>query len=186
MSKTKAIAKERTIYDNYDPEEVYSDETIIEMARECEWVAEDEEVTDSMIWSWRDEQMEMDWEDTKEALSEFWEGKTAVILGTVGVWHGTYKIKAEEGKWWTLFERAIKDCDYIKLWDENGHFYLRCSHHDGTHKFEFKVKPEGKRYLTLPRYAEKVWGSPVRQYEKPTKENMKRALVNIASSQYSA
>ena len=32
-----------------------------------------------------------------------------------------------------------KDCDYVKVWSENGHLYVQASHHDGTHNVELKL-----------------------------------------------
>lgn len=183
---TNRTPKARVIYDNYDPCETYTDDDLIEMARECEWVNEDEEITDDMLWKWRYEEVANDWDNEAYELSRFWENKTAVFLGSVGLWHGVYTIKPEEGKWWQLFYKAIEDCDYWRIYDENGHMYLTCSHHDGTNHFEIKMKPEGKRYYVLPRYAETVYGSKAREWEPLTKANIVAKLNNEASSFYSA
>ena len=46
-----------------------------------------------------------------------------------------------------LFVEFFKDCAYVKIWDENGHLYLTCSHHDGTCHFEIKeITDEGYEY----------------------------------------
>lgn len=178
------IAKERIIYDNYDPWGTYSDEDIKEMALECEWVDDIEEITDSMIEQWRYEEMETDWENEREMLSKYFDGKEVEFIGAVGLWHGTYKAK-ERGEFWKLFDKAMTDCDYFRIYDENGHLYLTCSHHDGTNHFEIKVVTE-KGYTILPRFAEKVYGCKAREYEPITKGGLIDKLNNQASSRYSA
>lgn len=58
----KKIAKERIIYNNYNLWDDYPDDEIDTIARECEWVDEDEEITDEMRTEWRYRQTEWDWE----------------------------------------------------------------------------------------------------------------------------
>ena len=204
------IVKEREIYNNYDLWKKYPDDELKEMALEYDWVDEEDEITDSMLMDWRYQEDETDWECEKEMLTDFFKGKTVGFFGEVGLWHGVYKA-GKIGEFWNLFYDAIKDCDYIKLYDENGHFYLTCSHHDGTCHFEVKeITDEGrdylerwednwgdkrseqhvhnqiyKRYSKLPNYAHEVFGCPKRQYEPQSKERFRRMLNNQAKSFYS-
>ena len=204
------IVKEREIYNNYDLWEKYPDDELKEMALEYDWVDEEDEITDSMLMDWRYQEDEADWECEKEMLTDFFKGKTVGFFGEVGLWHGVYKA-GKIGEFWNLFYDAIKDCDYIKLYDENGHFYLTCSHHDGTCHFEVKeITDEGrdylerwednwgdkrteqhvhnqifKRYSKLPNYAHEVFGCPKRQYEPQSKEGFRRMFNNQAKSFYS-
>ena len=208
---TNRTPKARVIYDNYDLDSNYPDSDLDEMAREYGWVDEDEEITDDMRWQWRYREDEDDWECEKERLNEHFEGKTVGFFGEVGRWDGVYKV-GEIGKFWPLFNKAITDCDYIRIYDENGHMYLTCSHHDGTCHFEIKEvtdagveyedrynenwndKRKGhevmtqifKRYSKLPRFAEKVYGCKPREYEPLTKANIVTKLNNAARSFYSA
>ena len=204
------IAKERVIYDNYYLWETYPDEEIIENARENGWIDEDEEPTDNQIWEWRYEWDQCDWDDAWYELRKFFEGKTVGFFGEIGLWYGVGKAGAI-GNFETLYYKAIEDCDYIKIYDENGHLYLTCSHHDGTCHFEIKVlTTEGreyldrwewgndnrtqrqcheqiyKRYSKLPRYAEKVMGCKAREYIKPDKTDFINKLNNMARSNYCA
>ena len=205
------IAKERTIFDNYDLDNNYPEDEIKEMALELGWVEDEEEITDEMIWNWRYQESEDDWDCERERIDEFFEGKIVGFFGEVGLWHGVYKA-GKIGEFWELFHSAIKDCDYIKIYDENGHMYLTCSHHDGTNHFEIKeLTKEGKEYLErwednwndkraekevhnqiykryskIPRYAEKVFGCKAREFEESTKGKLIDKLNNIASSRYSA
>lgn len=204
------IAKERVIYDNYDLWEQYPDEEIDTIARECEWVDEDEEITNEMRNEWRYQEDETNWDAEKEMLEDFFNGKTVGFFGEVGLWHGTYKC-GDIGEFWNLFYKATDNCNYIKIYDENGHMYLTCSHHDGTNHFEIKILNDDaedyydrwsygtdnrkeyevitqiyKRYSKIPRFAEKVYGCKVREYEPITKGRLIDKLNNQARSNYCA
>ena len=94
-----------------------------------------------------------------------------------------------------MITKAGKDCEYFHYYDVNGHFYLRCSHHDGTNLFEIrKVTEKGMdyyerwesapytdkrserdihkalidRYTVLPNYAHEVWGCKRREFVENT------------------
>lgn len=208
MNKTP---KARAIYDNYDLWEKYPDETLMEIARECEWIEDDEEVTDEILMRWRYQEDENDWDNVKYELNNFFKGKTVGFFGNVGRWDGTYAV-GEIGEFWKLYDKAIEDCGYVRIYDENGHLYLTCSHHDGTCHFEIKfVSEKGEKYLdnwennwndkrkvgyvygkifdkysTLPRFAQKVYGCKAREYEPITKANIISKLNNRAKSFYTA
>lgn len=205
------IAKERIIYDNYNLETMYPDDELKSEARECGWVDEDEEITNDMLWNWRYEESQADWECAFEELKKFFESETVGFFGSVGRWDGIYKA-GKIGDFEQLFWRAIEDCDYFKFYDENGHLYLTCSHHDGTCHFEIKILTDKgreylenweddwndkrkeeyvhdqifKRYSKLPRFAEKVYGCKAREYEPITKGRLIEMLNNQAKSRYSA
>lgn len=204
------IAKERIIYNNYNPWDTYPDDVLKEMALECGWVDNEDEITEEMLCQWRFEEMDNDWDNEKEMLENFFEGKTVGFFGSVGLWHGIYKC-GDIGEFWTLYYKAIKDCDYIKIYDENGHMYLTCSHHDGTNHFEIKILNDDaedyydrwsygtdnrkeyevitqiyKRYSKIPRYMQSVYGCKAREYEPITKGGLINKLNNQASSRYSA
>ena len=205
------IAKERVVYDNYDLWEQYPDEVLKEMALDCGWVDDEEEITDNMLCEWRYEESEVDWDNAKYEIDNFFKGKRVGFFGEVGRWDGVNKA-GKIGEFWDLFYKATEDCGYIKIYDENGHLYLTCSHHDGTCHFEIKeITDDGydylerweynwddkrteqavhgqiyKRYSRLPRFAEKVYGCKAREYEPQSKEGFKRMLSNQASSRYSA
>ena len=106
------IAKERVIYDNYDLWEQYPDEEIDTIARECEWVDEDEEITNEMRNEWRYQEDETNWDAEKEMLEDFFNGKTVGFFGEVGLWHGTYKC-GDIGEFWNLFYKATDNCNYM-------------------------------------------------------------------------
>lgn len=206
------IPATRTIYDNYYLWENYTDEDI-----KCQLMengVEEEDITDNMIWEERYFYDELDWEDTKGTLKDFFlnHGNKWMIFGEVGRWNGTYKAGTLFDTFDDFFYEATKDCDYIRFYDENGHLYLTCSHHDGTCHYEIKeVTEEGvdylerweekwndkrseeyvhtqifNRYSRLPRFAERVYGAKRFEYEPITKGKLVEILNNQAKSFYSA
>ena len=196
------IAKERIIFDNYD---IISDEDVKEIILENGY--EEDEITDSLISSYRYSLEEDDWYNAKCELTDFFNDKTVGFFGNVGRWDGVYKA-GRTGEFWDLYYKATEDCDYIKIYDENGHLYLTCSHHDGTCHFEIKIITDKgndylnrwswdlddkrslqhchtqifNRYSLLPRFAEKVYGCPAREYEQSTKASLINKLNNQARS----
>ena len=206
------VPKERIIYNNYDLWDKYSDECLTEMAHECGWIDDDEEPTDNQLIAWRYEEDSIDWDAEKEMLDNFFKNVNYIgFFGEIGRWNGVYRGGKIDTDFWKLFDDAITDCDYIKIYDENGHLYLTCSHHDGTCHFEIKeITDEGyeyydrwnynwndnrkesqvmdqiyKRYSRLPNYANKVFGCKKREYKPATKEVLTAKLNNKAKSFYS-
>ena len=198
------IAKERIIFNNYDVSDAY------ENAKQFLIEEGNEEPTDNEIWDQVRFDEECNWEAEKDMLDDFFEGKTVGFFGEVGRWDGVYK-GGRIGDFWDCYYKAISDCDYIKIYDENGHLYLTCSHHDGTCHFEIKIITEKgsdylnnweyswsnhktkeeiytqifNRYSRLPRFAEKVYGCKAREFEESTKEKLIKKLNNKAMSFYS-
>jgi hypothetical protein len=178
-------AAERIIYNNYDLWEDYAED-----AREI-LTENGEEITDEKIWDQIDFQNEINWEDAQGALTDFFDGENWILFGYTGRWDGNYKAGCVFDDFMKMFYTAAKDCDYVKFWDENGHFYLMCSHHDGTNTYEIrKITDRGseylknweynwsdsrteeyihdqiiKRYSTLPHFAHKVYGCPKIAYK---------------------
>lgn len=205
------VASERVIYDNYDLWNKYPDDELKEMAIDCGWINEDEidEISDYRMTDWRYALDADDWDIVKEELTKFFENKKVGFFGEVGRWNGVYKA-GKIGEFWDLFDTAITDCHYIRLYDENGHLYLTCSHHDGTCHFEIKeITEKGseylenweydwndnrseqyvhnqifKRYSHVPNYAHKCYGAKVREYKPMDKASIIDKLNNQARSFY--
>lgn len=129
--------KERVIYNNYDLWEDYS-EDVRDLLIE-EYGYNPNEITDNIIWDEIYNQDRLNWDDEHERLKEFFtEHGYFMVRGYVDRWDGKYAAGAVFSDFDSMFYDAIKDCDYWKIWDENGHLYLKCSHHDGTNLFEIK------------------------------------------------
>jgi hypothetical protein len=104
------------------------------------------DVSDQTIWEFIADIEHMDWDNMMCEIKHCFELKqinidyqSCVVIGTAGTWRG----KCEAGKVYKTIEDAIygvaENCDYIKVWCENGHLYIMASHHDGTHNFEIKL-----------------------------------------------
>lgn len=204
------IPKERTIYSNYDLYETYSDKDIKEILLENG--LEEDLITDEKMWEERYFLDECDWESAKEELKEFFlnNGNKWMLFGEVGRWNGVYKAGTLFDTFDDFFYEATKDCNYIHFYDENGHLYLTCSHHDGTCHYEIKeVTDKGveylenweydwndqrsreyvhtqifNRYSRLPRFAERVYGCKRFEYQSITKSALIGKLNNQAKSFY--
>lgn len=135
----KLKAKERVIYDNYALWENYPDNCIKEKLVEDGEYDNAEEISDDAIWKERNMLDESDWYQAKYELDEYFKDcKKLIAFGTCGLWHGNYAGGFLFDTFDELIKKIGKDCDYFKFHDENGHLYMQCSHHDGTHSIEIK------------------------------------------------
>ena len=127
--------KERVIYNNYDLWEDYADDCRELLTEEYD----EEDITDNMIWDEIYAQDSLNWDDEFYNLKDFFSGHGFfMIRGNVGRWDGTHAAGKIFSNFEDIFYEVTRDCAYIKMWDENGHFFLQCSHHDGTNIFEIK------------------------------------------------
>lgn len=199
------VPKERIIYNNYDVNSLY------EEAKDYLIEEGNENPTESEIWDEYYLQIQITWDDEKERLTEFFNNiDNIAFFGEVGRWDEIYKAGKIGSDFWKLFSEATRDCDYWKIWDENGHMYLTCSHHDGSCHFEIKeVTDKGREYLDnwednwndkrseayvhnkiyerysrTPRFAEKIYGCKRFEYEPVSKEVLIKQLANQAKSFY--
>ncbi len=175
---------ERVIYNNYDIYNKYREDAL-------EWFKEidNREPTENEIESYcRDLDYDA-WQTGKDELRKFFQdGDLWLLTGTMRLWDGDSQFNFVFQTFDEMLNRVGKDCDYFKFWDENGHFFIKCSHHDGTNYGEIKyITPKGKRlienwgstyskrydfsarelyeriykrYSTLPNYANKIYGCP--------------------------
>ena len=141
--------KERVIYNNYDLWEDYHEEA------QSLWEENNPDyyITDTDLWDYIYNMDTMEWENEHEQLKEFFNGYGYfMIRGSVGRWNGAFYGGKVYDDFDNMFYDAVENCDYIKIWDENGHFYIRCSHHDGTNVFEVKRITE-KAYNFIDNWA---------------------------------
>lgn len=143
----------------------------------------DSEVLEEMNFS-----EEIEWGNTKADLKNFFEDEEILVIGTVGRWNGTYSA----GKIISYDElhKCWSDCDYLEIYDEDGHMHINASHHDGNNHFEVKILTkrgrdyysrwnenwndsrseqeihtklaESSRYTHIPHFAREVYGCKTR------------------------
>lgn len=182
-------AKERIIFDNYNLWETYAED-----ATENLIYNGIKEPSEYDIWNEIYDMSYSEWDNTFYELEDFFDGRTWIAFGCCDLWNGSKDAGTIFTDFEKFFYKAIKDCNYWKIYDVNGHLYFECSHHDGTNFYEIKRLTEKgvqyienweynwndtrteqyvhnklvEKYSTLPRYAEKMWGCPKVEYEKET------------------
>ena len=141
------MSKKREIYNNYDLWEKYTDEDMLELALANDMIEDGDEATDEILDNLRYDEDAIEWENVWGELKRFFKDKEVIFFGNVGRWDGTYA-GGKTGEFEKLYHEAVRDCMYVNIYEENGHMYLECSHHDGTNFFEIKeVTDKGKQYL---------------------------------------
>ena len=183
--------KKRFVFSNYNQLDRYNN------AREELIALYGEIPTEAETWEYADELTRIEWADERQNLHTFFNGDSWLAMGSVGLWTGNHAAGTVFDNWDEFFHSATKDCDYWEIWDENGHLYMRCSHHDGTNYFEIKrlsrrgvevlenwefdytnETPEEIMHETLwgcnlfsglPHFAHTVYGCPKQEMEDETK-----------------
>jgi len=142
MTKCKT-PKKRTIYDNYNVDEY------MEEAKQYLIDNDNENPSEEEIWSECYIIDELNWNDAKWELEKFFDnGSKWILQGFTGRWYGAARGGFLFDNFMDAYNKATKDCDYVHIYDENGHFYIQCSHHDGTNLYEIKeVTEDGIGYL---------------------------------------
>lgn len=105
-------------------------------AEEEGWVSIDE-IPDCVVYHEMDEERRREWEDFKADMEYVFNKDCYLLTGTCGRWDGP----AQGGKFIHNFDdlmECIRHLDYVKFYDENGHFYIRGYHHDGSDSYEMK------------------------------------------------
>ena len=180
--------KRRLIYSNFC-DEWYTEEDarmfLFETSAEEEGWETEEDIPEDRVWDQICIQEEFGWDDEKVELKRFFDGSEWILQGSLGLWNR----RGRGGFVFSSFDelsRAWDDCDYIRLYDENGHFFIDAAHHDGTNCYEVKrLTGKGKEYVenhmydsdeevhdvvfnsnffsALPHYAHNVYGCKVRE-----------------------
>lgn len=180
--------KRRMIYSNFYDEWCTEEDArmyLFETSAEEEGWETEEDIPDDRVWDQICIQEEFGWDDEKVELKRFFDGGEWILQGSLGLWNR----RARGGFIFSSFDelsRAWDDCDYIRLYDENGHFFIDAAHHDGTNCYEAKrLTGKGKEYVenhmydsdeevhdvvfnsnffsALPHYAHKVYGCKMRE-----------------------
>ena len=131
--------KKTVIYDNYYDCERF-DETkqflFNEYAEDNDWQTVDD-VPNDRVFDEMNFQDECYWNDFKHEMDRLLEHNVYIMTGTCGRWDGpcsggTFICSFSD------FIDAIHHLDYLEIYDENGHLYIKGSHHDGDDFYEMK------------------------------------------------
>lgn len=180
------IPKKRILFDNSFRLEYFNEakDYLTELYKEDFPDDEEFQPSDSDIMELLKFREEIDYQDFINEMTNFIDGNTFIIQGVIKAWDGKFKggfIFDNINKLSEVWEK----CDEIMIYDENGHLYIECSHHDGTNHYEIKMlNAKGERYYSdhyldedsklhdrlmkppysvLPNYAHKVWGCKKRE-----------------------
>ena len=130
------------LFDNYNMDK-YEAEAVVQLAEEQD-VDQDEILDDDEIMSRAYSLEEADWEDLAVAMDNAFDGDNLIVNGDVGRWDGPSHGIEIYSTWQEFISRFGKDCGYFEVYNETGHLYVRCSHHDGTNFCEVKrLTPAG-------------------------------------------
>ena len=124
-----------TIFDNSDVDLYY--DTAKEFLIEEGW--DEDDIPDDVIWDEVGDEEARAWDDAvKYGLIPFLKGKTVLMTGKVQRWDGTCA-GGRIGAFEDLFYAFTKDCDYVRITDEDGRLYIEAMHHDGTDSMEVRI-----------------------------------------------
>lgn len=139
------------IFNNYysnEHEESIRKSMFEEYHKERGWESPSD-IPDSEVWEEIRLDEEIRWDAAEAELKRFIEDADTYFLvrGYVGRWNGRHY----GGVLIKCFDDLYKlwdDCDYLSIYDEGGHLYIKCTHHDGTNFFEVKqLTNKGTEYL---------------------------------------
>ena len=105
-------------------------------AEEEGWTSPDD-ILDCVVYHEMDEDRRREWDDFRADVEPVFEKDSYLLTGTCGRWDGP----AQGGKFIHSFDDlldCIRHLDYVKFYDENGHFYIYGYHHDGSDHYEMK------------------------------------------------
>lgn len=139
--------KEFVFFDNYDHDLDATRKFLFEEYGEDEDWESPEDVPDDEVWNHIQDEEQHWWDDVQDELSRLIDGKKFILKGSCGRWNGPRAAGAIIESFKDL-SPAWTDCDYINLTDNNGHFHIKCSHHDGDNNFELReLTKTGREYL---------------------------------------
>lgn len=184
----KEVAK-RVIFDNSNTGELYDG------ARSHLIEEGNDDLTDKQVWDEVYFTLQTWWDDVEYEMKKIFDGKRKFLaVGTCGTWRGTFKGGFMFDNFKRLINNVLEDCDYYRIWDENGHLFVQGWHNDGTNIVEIKELTDrgynklckweydysdhtseeeihrklftDSHYSKLIHYSHKVYGCPKVEYEK--------------------
>lgn len=132
-----------TYFNNYydsEKENVFRMQVFEEHQDEYDWTNE-YDVPDCMIQAELAYQDDFDWQFFIGDLERLLTKHHCLLIGTFGSWRGP----KEGGKFINTVSdllSCIQHLDNMEVYEENGHLYIKGSHHDGNDSYELKVLTE--------------------------------------------
>ena len=140
-------------FDNYDMDWICTEENAIQYLIDCGEYENEDSISQEEIWKTIYFHEEIYWDDFKREINECMKDATYLLCGTVGRWNGRGKGGAFVETVEDIVNGFGQNCDYFKFYEQNGHFYVKCSHHDGTNYAELKrVSDRGMEYYRNNEY----------------------------------
>lgn len=97
-----------------------------------------ENPTEAEIWDEINFEMDIEWEEAKSEMDEFFADEKWVIYGLIERWDGIYTVGLVFSDFNAVLQKLGRDCDKMEIIDDNGQFLLNCGHHDGNNHFEIR------------------------------------------------
>lgn len=118
-------------------------------------------IPDTRVWEEMNFLNDIYFDDAMEEIKAFFENKMLLVCGNVGRWNGNFSA----GKVIDVDElyKCWNDCDYISIYDDNGHLFIESVHHDGTNYYEVKILTD-KGYDRYTRWYDD-WNTPLSEEE---------------------
>lgn len=122
-------------YDNYDLDDLFeeSKEELLDSE-----IYTEEELTDDVVWNCVYELDAENFDNIFQDMKNWADNNQVLFIGSIGRWNGTFA-GGNIGDFSTLFTKAIEDCDYFRIWEEDKVLNLECSHHDANNYFQIYV-----------------------------------------------
>ena len=137
------------IYDSYDPLGLFTglaEELFVTYCEEYSWKSV-EDIPSEFIQNILNFEMEDIWSEWVASMKQLLSGALLIISGIVTRWDGRHRVAVVCDSFEEL-SKAWRDCDYIKVFIEDGTLQIKCTHHDGTNYFTIKrVTLAGQAYL---------------------------------------
>lgn len=137
------MKKINIIYDNYDLT-VYRENAIESLKEQGNEKPSENEIMDEINFF-----QNLNWNDERERLEDFFNtGCLWILQGISERWTGCHQAGTVFSNFAKMLQQATKDCDYMKIYDQNGHFFIETTHHDGTNFYEVKkITEQGEKYF---------------------------------------
>lgn len=131
--------KEFVFFDNtneYEMIDEFREYLFDACAEDNDWQTKND-VPDSLIWETIYCHLENEYNDFTKELDRYLSSGVFIMQGFCGRWNGPVDC-GQFIRNYNDIRSGIEHLDYIKFYEQNGHFYIEGSHHDGSDKYELK------------------------------------------------